>query len=87
MSVRECYSDMSDEELDQKVRANKARMPIAGFRMVKGSLQAMGHRVQWQSVRESLLHIYGAGIIARMIQFCCIARQKYSVPAPVSHPH
>ena len=41
MSVRECYSDMSDEELDQKVRAITARMPHAGFRMVKGSLQAM----------------------------------------------
>ena len=26
MSVRECYSDMSDEELDQKVRVIKARM-------------------------------------------------------------
>lgn len=83
MSVRECYSDMSDEELDQKVRAIKARMPHAGFRMVKGSLRAMGHRVQWRRVRESLQRVDGAGIIARMIQLRCIARQKYSVPAPV----
>jgi hypothetical protein len=46
MSVRECYSDMSDEELDQKVRAIKARMHHGGFRMDEGSLQAMGHHVK-----------------------------------------
>lgn len=57
MSVRECYSDMSDEELDQKVSAIKAKMPHAGFRMVKGSLRAMGHCVQWRRVRESLQRV------------------------------
>ena len=87
MSVRECYSDMSDEELDQKVRVNKAKMPHAGFRMVKGSLRAMGHRVQWRRVRESLQSVDGAGIIARMIQLRCVARQKYSVPGPLSLVH
>ena len=60
MSVRECYSDMSDEELDQKVRAIKARMPHAGFKMVKGSLRAMGHRVLWRRVRESSQRVDGA---------------------------
>ena len=35
MSVRECYSDMSDEDLDQKVRTSKARMPHVDFIMVK----------------------------------------------------
>lgn len=54
MSVRACYSVISDEELDQKVRAIKARMPHAGYRMVKGSLQAMGLRLQWKRVRLSL---------------------------------
>ncbi|CDQ62133.1 unnamed protein product [Oncorhynchus mykiss] len=78
---------MSDEELDQKVRAIKARMPHVGFRMVKGSLQAMGHRVQWRRVRESLQRVDGAGIVARMIQLRCIALQKYSVPAPLSLVH
>ena len=85
MSVRECISDMSDE--DQKVSAMMARMPHAGFRMVKGSLRAMGHRVQWRRVRKSLQSVDGAGIIARMIQLCCIARQKYSVPAHLSLVH
>ena len=64
MSVRECYSDMSDEELDQKVRVIKGRMPHAGFRMIKGSLRAMGNHVQWRRVMESLQRADGAGIIA-----------------------
>ncbi|CDQ77159.1 unnamed protein product [Oncorhynchus mykiss] len=47
----------------------------------------MGNRVQWRIVRESFRRVDGAGIIARMIQLCCIARQKYSVPAPLSLVH
>jgi hypothetical protein len=85
MSVRECYSDMSDEELDQKVRDIKARMPHVGFRMVKGSLRAMGHRVQWPRVGESLQHVDGASV--RMTELHCILRLIYSVPAPLSLVH
>lgn len=87
MSVRACYSVIADEELHQKVRAIKARMPYAGYRMVKGSLQAMGLRLQWKRVKMSLQRVDGAGIIARMIQLRCIARRSYSVPAPLSLVH
>lgn len=86
MSVRACYSVISDE-LHQKVRAIKARIPYAGYRMVKGSLQAMGLRLQWKRVKMSLQRVAGAGIIARMIQLRCIARRSYSVPAPLSLVH
>ena len=87
MYVRECYSHMSDEDVHQKVSAIKARMPHAGFRMVKESLRAMGHHVQWWRVRDSLQRVDGAGITARMIQLRSIAWQKYPVPALVSRPH
>lgn len=87
MSVRTYYSEISNEELDHKVRAMKARMPHAGNRMVKGSLQAMGLRLQWKRVKMSLQHIVSAGIIARMMQLCYIARQSYSVPVPLSLVH
>lgn len=87
LSVRSCYSDMSDDLLDQKVRSIKARMPHAGYRMVKGSLEAMGHRISWKRVKMSLQRVDGAGIISRMIQLSCIARRKYCVPAPLSLVH
>ncbi|XP_013854996.1 uncharacterized protein LOC106510817 [Austrofundulus limnaeus] len=86
-SVRKCYSDIPDDVLDQKVRSIKARMPHAGYRLVKGSLQAMGHRIPWNRVKLSLQRVDGAGIISRMIQLSCIARRTYCVPAPLSVVH
>uniref|UniRef100_A0A8C5FJ24 Integrase core domain-containing protein n=1 Tax=Gadus morhua TaxID=8049 RepID=A0A8C5FJ24_GADMO len=77
LSVRKCYSDISDDVLDQKVRSIKARMPHA----------AMEHRISWRRVKMSLQRVDGAGIIARMVQLSCIARRTYSVPAPLSLVH
>ncbi|KAG1928590.1 hypothetical protein F2P79_023572 [Pimephales promelas] len=87
LSVRSNYSDISDHELDQKVRSIKARTPHAGYRLVKGSLQAMGHRVTWKRIKMSLQRVDGAGVISRMVQLSCIARRTYSVPAPLSLVH
>ncbi|CAL9708113.1 unnamed protein product [Knipowitschia caucasica] len=42
LSVRGTYSDIPDDELDIEVRSVKSRMPDAGYRTVKGALQAMG---------------------------------------------
>lgn len=90
LSVRrysDIYSDISDHELDQKVRSIKARTPHAGYRLVKGSLQAMGHRVTWRRVKMSLQRVDGAGVLSRMVQLSCVARHTYSVPAPLSLVH
>ena len=46
LSVRGCYSSISDNELDHVVRSIKIRMPHAGYRLVKGELLARGHRIQ-----------------------------------------
>ncbi|XP_026119160.1 uncharacterized protein LOC113098348 [Carassius auratus] len=62
-------------------------MPDAGYRLVKGALLAMGHRVTWSRVKSSLQRVDGAGIISRIIQLTCIARRTYSVPAPLSLVH
>ncbi|MED6258161.1 hypothetical protein ATANTOWER_003672 [Ataeniobius toweri] len=87
LSVRKCYSSISDDSLDQKVRCIKTRMPNAGYRLVKGSLQAMGVRIPWKRVKMSLQRMDGAGLIARMVQLSCIARRQYCVPAPLSLVH
>ncbi|XP_049421763.1 uncharacterized protein zgc:174680 isoform X2 [Epinephelus fuscoguttatus] len=87
LSVRKCYSDITDDVLDQKVRSIKAQMPHAGYRLIKGSLEASGHRIPWRRVRRSLQRVDGAGVISRMIQLSCITRRTYSVPAPLSLVH
>lgn len=40
LSVRGCYSSISDNELDSVVRSIKIRTPHAGYRLVKGELLA-----------------------------------------------
>nr|XP_023660474.1 uncharacterized protein LOC111840163 [Paramormyrops kingsleyae] len=73
--------------LKEHVRFFKSRMPNAGYRLVKGHLQSMGHRVKWKRIKSAMHQIDGAGIVSRMIQLRCIARRTYSVPAPLSLLH
>ncbi len=87
LSVRACYSNISDEELDHVVRSIKIRMPHAGYRLMKGELLARGHRIQWHRMKASMRRVDGAGILARMVQLGFIARRSYSVPAPLSLVH
>ncbi|XP_063042090.1 uncharacterized protein zgc:174680 isoform X1 [Engraulis encrasicolus] len=87
LSVRGCYSTLSDNELDSVVRSIKTRMPHAGYRLVKGELLARGHRLPWRRVKSSVQRVDGAGVLARMIQVGCVARRTYSVPAPLSLVH
>lgn len=87
LSVRGCYSKMSDDELDHAVRSIKSRMPHAGYRLVKGELLARGCRVPWHRVKASMKRVDGAGILARMMQVGFVARRTYCVPAPLSLVH
>ncbi|KAK1874860.1 Glycine--tRNA ligase beta subunit [Dissostichus eleginoides] len=50
LSIKQSYSTRTDDELDNLVRSVKARTPHVGYRMMKGMLKAMGHRVQWKRV-------------------------------------
>ncbi|KAJ4948204.1 hypothetical protein JOQ06_019741 [Pogonophryne albipinna] len=43
-------------------------MPHAGYRLVKGTLQSRGFRVQWERVRASMHRAYTVGILFRMNQ-------------------
>lgn len=86
-SVRAIYSTCSDEELDHLVTEIKKDMPHAGFRLVKGSLQARGFRVQWEKVRASMHHVDTFGILCRMNHLGCVVRCTYSVPGTKALVH
>ncbi|MEQ2183532.1 hypothetical protein GOODEAATRI_033632, partial [Goodea atripinnis] len=87
LSTRSSFSCLSDSEFDNAVRSIKHRLPNAGYRMVKGCLQADGHRVQWDRVKESMHRVDAAGVLQRMMQLGCIVRRTYSVPHPLSLVH
>lgn len=82
LSVRVLYSTCTDAELDEHVSQIKERMPHAGYRLVKGTLEAQGHRVQWDRVKASMHRVDSLGILSRMTQLGCIIRRTYSVPCP-----
>ncbi|KAL0156225.1 hypothetical protein M9458_047471, partial [Cirrhinus mrigala] len=87
LSVKTTYSTISDNELDNAILAIKRRLPNAGYRMMKGCLQADGHRVQWNRIKESMHRVDAPGILERMTQLGCIVRRSYFVQSPLSLVH
>ncbi|MED6246054.1 hypothetical protein ATANTOWER_012198 [Ataeniobius toweri] len=77
LSTRFTYSNLSDSRLDDTVRSIKSRIPHAGYRMVKGCLQADGHRVHWDRIKESMHRVDAPGVLEKMTQLGCIVRRTY----------
>uniref|UniRef100_A0A672M9U9 Resolvase HTH domain-containing protein n=1 Tax=Sinocyclocheilus grahami TaxID=75366 RepID=A0A672M9U9_SINGR len=71
LSVKTMYSTISDNELDNVILAIKKRLPNAGYRMIKGCLQADRHRVQWNRIKESMHRVNAPGILERMTWVYC----------------
>lgn len=66
ISLKTSYDSMSDQELDNKIVALNASAPHAGYKLIKGMLQAVGHRVQWHRIKGSMHRIDSAGVLSRM---------------------
>ncbi|XP_016319974.1 uncharacterized protein LOC107671571 [Sinocyclocheilus anshuiensis] len=86
-SVKGTYSQLTDEELDNLVVAIKTTSPHSGYRMMRGHLKALGHRVQWSRVCDSMNRVDSAGVLARMSQLGHVVRRSYSVQALLSVMH
>lgn len=73
LSVWNQYSSISDDELDSLVASIKTNLPNSGYRMVRGRLESMGHRVQWRRLAAAMHRIDGMGIISRLVKsrLCC----------------
>ncbi|XP_045898241.1 uncharacterized protein LOC123966515 isoform X2 [Micropterus dolomieu] len=87
LSIMQYYSTLTDEQLDNLVRSVKARTPHVGCRMMKGILQAMGHRVQWNRVSSSMHRVDSVGVLSRLTRLGCVARRTYSVQGPLHLVH
>lgn len=87
ISIRDTYTTITDEELDNLVSSVKAESLHLGHRMNKGRLQALGHRVPWTSVWDSMHRVDFAGILSRMTQLRCVIRRTYSVQGPLHLVH
>jgi len=80
------YSIISDDELDEHVRAAKEQFGIlSGRSMVTGFLNSMGLRIQRRRIVKSLIRVDPT--TSRLRWACLIKRRKYSVPGPNSLWH
>ncbi|XP_041864220.1 uncharacterized protein LOC121654248 [Melanotaenia boesemani] len=86
LSVKDTYSSLSDDELDSLVSTIKQESKNLGHRMVKGRLRALGYRVQWTRVWDSMHRVDSVGILDRTVNLGCV-RRTHSVPGPLSLVH
>ncbi|KAH3747887.1 uncharacterized protein LOC127848029 [Dreissena polymorpha] len=80
LNRRHTFSDISDDDLDSRIRQFTQGNPTLGQRNVLGQLVAEGIRVQHDRVAEALLRVDSAAVAMRWTQ--TILRRTYSVPGP-----
>lgn len=64
LSIKQYYSNITDEQLDNLVRSVKARTPHVGYRMMKGTPQGMDHYVQWKRLSSSMHRVDPVGVLS-----------------------
>lgn len=85
LSVKSCYSTLSDQELDQLVLQLKYDYPSSGYRVIDGILRSQGYRIQQNRIRSCMQRIDPNGAVVRW--FDAIQRRTYRVQGPLSLWH
>ncbi|KAK6183515.1 hypothetical protein SNE40_010985 [Patella caerulea] len=82
LSVRNLYSDITDEEIDTQVIKVLHQYPNIGYRSICSHLRASGLRVPVSKVRDSSRRVDLDGVVFRKLTSSPIQRRIYSVPGP-----
>lgn len=85
LSIRDQYSCLSDQQLDELVHMIQQQFPMCGNRQMQGFLLSYGHRVQQSRIRESQRRVDPNGTMIRRLNV--LNRRQYSVPSPLSLYH
>ncbi|XP_019849774.1 PREDICTED: uncharacterized protein LOC109580730 isoform X2 [Amphimedon queenslandica] len=85
LSVRESYSTITDNELDEIVLGIQRNFPTCGNSVMQGHLLAQGYRVQQHRVRDSQRRIDPDGSVLRRLRV--LNRREYSVSGPLALYH
>lgn len=86
-SLRQCYSQLSDAELDNIVSSILHDFPNCGYRRMDGFLRARGLRVQQKKIRCSVKRLDPDGVLLRSMEINLIKRRSYNVIAPMALWH
>ena len=80
LSIRNTYSDISENELRDLIRQAHDSFPNAGYRFVHGWLTQRGLRIQEYRIRQLMREVDPIGVTNRF--FRSIHRRTYSVSGP-----
>ena len=78
--IRDQYSTLTDTELDRIVTLVQHNNPNCGYRLMRGYLARLGHRVQQCRIRESMARTDPLGVMSRWCN--TVQRRQYSVASP-----
>ena len=85
LSIRDQYSHITDQQLDEVVYMIQQQFPMCGNRQMQGFLLSYGLRIQQTRIRESQRRVDPNGAIIRRLNV--LNRREYSVPSPLSLYH
>lgn len=80
LRVRDFYTHLSDQELDEQVLMILQVFPNSGYKQMLGHLRAKGLRITTNKVQESMRRVDPSGVMERSLQLRTIKRRKYNVP-------
>ena len=87
LSIKNSYSDFSDEELDNVVVEITSQFKNCGYKSMRGHLLARGLKVQEHRVRQSMRRTDPEGTVIRALQLKVTHRRVYNVRGPLSLWH
>lgn len=82
LSIRQTYSRITNQRLDEMVSAVVTDHPNCGYRMVRSHLQYNGYKISERRVRESLARVDPISIAYRWSRNGNIHRRQYHAPYP-----
>lgn len=82
LSVKDFYSAIGDDDLDQVIIAILHNFPNTGYKQMIGYLKSDGVRVTEYRVREAMRRVDPVGVLDRSLSLRTLRRRKYNVACP-----
>lgn len=85
ISIKESYTELTNEELDRVILQIQRDHPNTGYRRMEGFLSTRGIRVQRMRLRLAMQRTDPDGVVLRWLN--TIHRQTYQVTSPLALWH
>jgi hypothetical protein len=87
LQISNCYSDISNSDLESIVRNLTDEFPNVGYKRMSGLLLARGLRIQQERIRETMRRVDPQGTLFRALSLRAVHRRRYHVPSAQSLWH